>query len=99
MLHAPLLNNLLLRWDVINLGNLLNPDWGWQQFSSQGSTCGQICSATVAIVHTGNALPAGVTTNSPLAIPIVTFLPTFKAYDHNNLSSSYRMQLSLRYSF
>ncbi|HEY5492114.1 MAG TPA: carboxypeptidase regulatory-like domain-containing protein [Gemmatimonadaceae bacterium] len=99
LLHAPMLNNLLLRWDVINLGNLLNPDWGWQQFSSQGSTCGQICSATVAIVHTGNALPAGVTTNSPLAIPIVTFLPTFKAYDHNNLSSSYRMQLSVRYSF
>jgi hypothetical protein len=53
----------------------------------------------VAIVHTGNALPSGVTTNSPLAIPIVTFNPLYTAYDHNNLSSSYRMQLSMRYSF
>ena len=97
-MHAPALNNLLVRLDVINLGNLINKNWGWQQFSSQSSTCGQICSATVAIVHTGNLLPAG-TTNSPNAIPIVTFNPTYTAYDHNNLSSNYRMQLSARYSF
>lgn len=97
-LHAPMLNNLQLRWDIINFGNLLNKDWGWQQFSSQGSTCGQICSATVLLVHTGNALPTGVT-NSPLAQPIFTFNPAFIAYDRNNLSSSYRMQLSMRYSF
>ncbi len=97
-LHAPALNNLLVRWDVINLGNFIKKSWGWQNFSSQSSTCGQICSATVAIVHTGNALPTG-TTNSPNAIPIVNFSPTYTAWDTNNLSSNYRMQLSFRYSF
>lgn len=98
-LHAPALNNLLVRLDIINLGNLLNKNWGWQQFSSQSSTCGQICSATVAIVHTGNALPAGTTSTTSAAIPIVTFNPTYTAYDRNNISSLYRMQLSARYSF
>ncbi len=93
-LHAPALNNLLIRWDVINLGNLLNKNWGAQNFSSQGSTCGQICSATVAIVHTGSVL-----TNSASVVPIVTFNPTYTAWDANNLSSNYRMQLSFRYSF
>jgi len=97
-LHAPALNNLQIRWDVVNLGNLINKNWGWQQFSSQSNTCGQICSATVAIVHTGNTLPTG-TTSGTTAIPIVNFNTAFVAWDHNNISSLYRMQLSVRYSF
>jgi hypothetical protein len=72
--------NLQLRLDIINLGNLLNKDWGKQAFSDQGNTCGQICSATIALVHTGNLLPTGVTTNSPLAQGIYTFNPAFQAF-------------------
>jgi hypothetical protein len=91
--------NLQVRLDVINVGNLLNKDWGKQAFSDQGSTCGAICSATIALVHTGNALPSGVTTNSPLAQGIYTFNTAYQAYNTDNASSNYRMQLSMRYSF
>jgi len=91
--------NLQVRLDIVNFGNLLNKDWGKQAFSDQGSTCGQICSATIALVHTGNALPSGVTTNSPLAQGIYTFNTGYQAYNTDNASSNYRMQLSMRYSF
>ena len=91
--------NLQVRLDIVNLGNLLNKDWGKQAFSDQGATCGQICSATIALVHTGNALPSGVTTNSPLAQGIYTFNTGYQAYNVDNASSNYRMQLSMRYSF
>jgi hypothetical protein len=93
--------NLQLRLDVINFGNLLNKNWGRQAFSDQGNTCGQICSATIALVHTGNALPAGVpaTGNSPMAQGIFTFDPNFQAYSSLNITSLYTIQLSMRYSF
>ncbi|MBC7672736.1 MAG: TonB-dependent receptor [Polaromonas sp.] len=91
--------NLQVRLDIVNLGNLLNKDWGKQAFSDQGNTCGQICSATIALVHMGNALPSGVTTNSPLAQGIYTFNTGYQAYNADNASSNYRMQLSMRYSF
>ncbi len=93
------LENLQVRLDIVNLGNLLNKDWGRQAFSDQGSTCGQICSATIALVHTANALPSGVTTNSPIAQGIYTFNTAYQAYNADNASSNYRMQLSMRYSF
>ncbi|NUR33608.1 MAG: TonB-dependent receptor [Gemmatimonadaceae bacterium] len=89
------LQNLQLRMDIINFGNLLNRNWGRQAFSSQGSTCGQICSATVALVQSGNRLATGTTPTTG----IFTFDPTFKAYSSDNVSSNYQMQLSLRYSF
>jgi hypothetical protein len=98
-LGGKMFENLQVRLDVINLGNLLNKDWGKQAFSDQGSTCGAICSATIVLVHTGNALPSGVTTNSPLASGIYTFNTGYQAYNSDNASSNYRMQLSMRYSF
>ena len=92
--------NLQVRLDIINFGNLLNKDWGKQAFSDQNSTCGPICSATLLLTQTGNALPTGVTTNSPLAQGIYTFdYKTFQPYNTSNLSSLYTLQLSLRYSF
>lgn len=94
--------NVQLRLDVINFTNLLNKNWGEQSFSDQNTTCGQICSATVALIHTGNVLPAGLpagTTTSPLARGVFTFAPTYKIYNSDNASSNYRMQLSARYSF
>ena len=93
--------NLQVRLDVINFGNLLNKNWGKQAFSDQGSTCGQICSATIVLQHTGNALPSGTATggNSPMAQGVFTFNPLYTAYNSDNASSNYRMQLSMRYSF
>lgn len=91
-------HNVQARFDIVNFGNLLNKNWGHQAFSDQGSTCGQICSATNLLQQTGNKLPTGVT-NSPLAQGIYTFDPGFKAYKFENASSNYRMQLSMRYSF
>jgi hypothetical protein len=88
--------NIQVRLDVINFGNLLNRNWGPQAFSDQNSTCGQICSATLLLTHTGNVVPAG---NPAAAQGIFTFDPTFKAFNSDNASSNYRMQLSLRYSF
>jgi hypothetical protein len=90
--------NLQVRLDIINFGNLLNSKWGRQAFSDQGSTCGQICSATAVLSQTGNKLPTG-TTNSPLAQGVYTFNPTYQAFNSQNASSNYRMQLSMRYSF
>lgn len=94
--HVPSLENLQVRLDIVNFGNLLNRNWGKQAFSDQGNTCGQICSATTLLRHTSNVAtgPAG----SPLQ-GVFTFDPTTVAYSSDNASSNYRMQLSLRYSF
>jgi hypothetical protein len=92
---GPRLQNLQVRLDIINFGNLLNKNWGKQAFSSQGSTCGQICSATVALVQSGNRLATGTAPTTG----IYTFNPTYAAYNSDNVSSNYQMMLSLRYSF
>jgi hypothetical protein len=102
-LGGKMFQNVQLRLDVINFTNLLNKNWGEQPFSDQNATCGQICSATVALVHTGNlmpvGLPAGVVTSNA-ARGLFTFNPTtFRMYNSENASSNYRMQLSARYSF
>jgi hypothetical protein len=86
--------NFQLRLDVLNFGNLLNKNWGKQAFSDQNATCGPICSATPLVTHVDNRIATGQPT-----LPVVTFDPTFKAFDSKNASSNYRMQLSLRYSF
>jgi hypothetical protein len=88
--------NIQVRLDIINFGNLLNRKWGPQAFSDQNSTCGQICSATLLLTHTGYVVPAGAPQN---AQGIFTFDPNFKAFNSDNASSNYRMQLSMRYSF
>ena len=100
-LSARRFQSLQVRLDVINFGNLLNRSWGKQAFSDQNSTCGAICSATIALQHNGFALPAGtpVGGNSPNAQGIFSYDPNFRAFNSDNLSSNYTMQLSLRYSF
>jgi Carboxypeptidase regulatory-like domain len=87
--------NLQLRLDVINFGNLLNHKWGRQLFSDQGSTCGSICSATGLLTQTGNVLGA----TPAQAVGVYTFDPTLQRFSGLNASSNYRMQLSMRYSF
>ena len=100
-LSARRFQNLQLRLDIINFGNRLNKAWGKQAFSDQNGTCGPICSATIILDHNAFVLPAGtpVGGNSPNAQGVFTFNPAFKAFNSENLSSNYTMQLSLRYSF
>jgi hypothetical protein len=87
--------NLQLRLDVLNFGNLLNRKWGEQLFSDQGSTCGSNCSATILVTQSGNKL--GSTQSQ--AIGVYTFDSNLRRFSGLNASSNYRMQLSLRYSF
>ncbi len=88
--------NLQLRLDVLNFGNLLNKRWGWQNFSDQNNTCGPICSATTLLTQTGN-FTTGRTQQTIQGI--YTFSKTMKPWNADNAASNYRMQLSLRYSF
>jgi hypothetical protein len=88
--------NLQLRLDVINFGNLLNKRWGWQNFSDQNNTCGPICSATTLLTQTGNQT-TGRTQQTIQGI--YTFNKTMKPWNADNAASNYRMQLSMRYSF
>ncbi|MFL5564550.1 MAG: carboxypeptidase regulatory-like domain-containing protein [Gemmatimonadaceae bacterium] len=88
--------NLQLRLDVINFGNLLNPHWGLQYFSDQGNTCGQLCSATILLTQTGNQVNATDRTQSQ---GVYTFDTNYKRFNAQNAGSNYRMQLSMRYSF
>ena len=88
--------NLQLRLDVINFGNLLNPHWGLQAFSDQGNTCGQLCSATILLTQTGNLVNTVDRTQSQ---GVYTFDTNYKRFNAQNASSNYRMQVSLRYSF
>ena len=88
--------NLQLRLDVINFGNLLNPHWGLQYFSDQGSTCGPLCSATILLTQSGNVVN---TVDRTQTQGIYTFDTNYKRFNAQNAGSNYRMQLSLRYSF
>ena len=97
-LRALRYQNLQVRLDVINFGNLLNKNWGKTSFSDQNSTCGQICSATVVLTQTGNKLP-GTLTSSQEATGVYTFDSKYKLFNSDFAGSNYQMQLSLRYSF
>ena len=85
--------NLSVRLDVINFGNLVNKNWG-RQISTGNFNPVTIYQAT------GIVLP-GTTTAGTLqnGVPRVTFDPNFNPYNYDNVSSNYTMQLSMRYSF
>lgn len=87
--------NLSVRLDIINIGNLLNKNWGQQITTSNFSP--------VAIyTQNGMVLPGtNTTTGATLAngVPRVTFDPNFNPFTYQNVYSVYGMQLSLRYSF
>lgn len=88
--------NLLLRLDIINFGNLLNPKWGRQAFVSSGA--GPLSSATSLLTTSGYKL--GPTVNGVnLTQGVYTFDTGTRRYNAQNLASNYTMQLSLRYSF
>jgi len=86
--------NLSLRLDVFNFGNMLNKRWG-RQITTSNFNPVQLYTAS------GLALPNGSTSGSTLAnaVPRVTFDPNFDPFNYNNIFSNYSMQLSFRYTF
>lgn len=89
--------NITLRLDIFNFGNLLNPKWGRQFFSDQNSTCGANCSATVLVTQSANKVQSP--TNPSPTQGVYTFDANLRQFNALNAESNYRMQLSLRYSF
>ena len=88
--------NMQLRLDVINFGNLLNSKWGRQAFVSSGA--GPLSSATNLLTQTGNRIGTAAGGVDPVQ-GIYTFDTGAARYNANNVASNYSMQLSLRYSF
>ena len=88
--------NLSLRLDIINFGNLLNPKWGRQAFVSSGA--GPYSSATNLLTTTGYVTGAVVNGVNPVR-GVYTFDSNSQRYNAQNVASNYSMQLSLRYSF
>ena len=85
--------NVSVRLDAINFGNLLNNRWGRQ------ITTGNF-NPVALYSQTGVVLP-GTNTNADLTngVPRVRFDPNFDPYNYNNIFSQYALQLSLRYTF
>ncbi|MBN9384142.1 MAG: TonB-dependent receptor [Chitinophagaceae bacterium] len=75
-------------WDIINLTNLLNKDWGWVYFSpnTYNST------ASVGLVP---YIPARSSQGSPL----FQFVDPGKPYSVDFFNSRWQMQAGVRYSF
>ncbi len=86
--------NVSLRLDVFNFGNLLNKNWG-RQISSGNFNPVTLYSGS------GLSLPGGASGSANLTngVPKVTFDPAFNPFTYNNVFSNYSMQLSFRYSF
>jgi hypothetical protein len=89
--------NLSLRLDVINFGNLLNPRWGRQAFVSAGA--GPYSSAVNLLTTTGYTNVGPVVNGVNPVQGIYTFDTSTQRYNAQNVSSNYSAQLSLRYSF
>ncbi|MFI5229754.1 MAG: carboxypeptidase regulatory-like domain-containing protein [Gemmatimonadales bacterium] len=86
--------NVSLRLDIFNFGNLVNKNWG-RQISTGNFTPVTLYSASGVVLPGGAAGAADLTTG----VPKVTFDPKFNPFTYNNIFSNYSMQLSFRYSF
>lgn len=88
-------SKLQLSLDILNIGNMLNSDWGVRQFPNQ-RTLMNYRGATETIVN-------GVPTYTPRyrlnTLPGSTEFPTQTFRNSNNISDSWRMQVGVRYLF
>lgn len=92
-LHAPALNNVSVALDIFNLANFLNKNWG--QVPSAGANSALTGPLNYSTKETGSMVGAAGTA----ARPKFTFNPTYTMFNRQNISSNYRMQLSVRYAF
>lgn len=90
-LNTASLDRLTIQWDVFNLANLINGDWG--QISSAGFAGGN----TLNLNYNSLEAPAGTLVGGGTR-PRFVWNDT-RALNEQNIVSNYRMQLSLRYAF
>ena len=80
-------NKFQVTFDIINLTNLINPNWGWQYFVPNTLNS----SASIGLT------PLGTTTNGN---PNYTFsAPTTKPYSTDKIASRWQGQIGVRYLF
>ncbi len=94
-LNTHRLDNVTVQLDVFNLANLINSGWGKQEYTGAIQSVNLLTYVTTEN-RNGKSLigPTGVA-----ARPEFTFDPNTIYTTANNISSNYRMQVSLRYSF
>lgn len=80
-------HTITLTYDIINLTNLLNKNWGVQYFSP--NTFNSMASVGLKSAKAG----------SPTAYPVYTWADPGKPYSVDFFNSRFQMQLGLRYSF
>jgi hypothetical protein len=80
------LHNISLELQVFNFLNLLNNNWGHQQYTTFGGAQTLLGYRSLA----GGNLATGA--------PVYTFDPSFKTWNPNNLSSNYQLQFQLKYA-
>lgn len=83
------LHTITLTYDIVNLTNLLNKNWGIQYFSSNAFNS----TASVGLKQVSK--PANVATD----YPVYTWSDPGSPYSKDFFASRHQMQLGLRYSF
>ena len=89
-LNAPAMNNVTLQWDVFNLANLINKNWGAQDYVGSGTM-------DSPLVY--NSKETGSMIGATGARAKSTFNPAYFYASRQNFASIYQMQVSLKYSF
>lgn len=87
-------NRIQMSFDILNVGNLINKDWGHQDYVSNNQC--------TLITYKGlqNTATTGYSyTNKPTFIYDGSGLSNGKPYSVSDLSSRWRMQIGLRYIF
>lgn len=88
-------NKVQLSFDMLNIGNLLNADWGVLQVPNQNNLLNYRGFDT-AVVNGQNVYTPRYRLNT---LPGSTELPTETFRNSNNILDSWRMQIGLRYIF
>jgi hypothetical protein len=82
--------------DILNIGNLINSNWGVLKELNTGSTYNYGLLKTVSVTPDGVPTFQMTTVTQPDG---TTVLPTTPFRDYFSVSNTWRMQLGLRYSF
>jgi hypothetical protein len=102
-------NKLQVFFDILNVGNLLNKNWGWS-YSGISSTADGFFTASsslFSVITSGSQLQNGTpitptTTNPAFQFNINNFTNikgTFRPYQVSDFTSRWNAQLGVRYSF
>lgn len=84
--------NLILQIDVFNFANLLNKNWGAQNFAATTNDPQPLSRRSFTGGTTGK-LANGT------AQPVFNYTPGFNLWNTQNVSSNYRLQVQLKYTF